>query len=230
LLASTTLGDLLGRLYRGGVNGVLELVEREGRSAGRSHRIHFERGLIDEVETSLAVPRVGDVLVHRGAISQGALARVEGVGSRRIGETLLEQRMVSPGALREALHSQLGLRLDALFELKDAFVRFHVRRSRRPDPIRPEPLSAREFLNGRPRKRGAVGPVARRRSAAERAALDVLGLPLSADSREVCRAFRKKASEVHPDRHPGASHERRSELLQRFAELSRAYHLLVTDP
>lgn len=229
MLVSTTLGDLLGRLYRGGANGVLELVERQGIGAGRSHRIHFEAGLIDEVETSLSVPRLGDVLVREGAVSEHELTRVERLGARagRFGDSLLAERAVSPGALRDALHSQLGLRLEALFELTDAAVRFHVRRRRRVEPNRPHPLSAREFLSGRPRKRGSDSPAAQAISSAERAALRLLGLSPTANSGEVRSAFRQQAREIHPDRHPHASPERRAELLRRFAELSRAYHLLV---
>jgi hypothetical protein len=231
VLGSTTLGDLLGRLYRGGVNGVLELVEREGHAAGRAHRIHFDRGLIDEVETELSVPRLGEVLVRLGAVSGEALGRARprlGDGRSRIGEKLVAERLVTKTAVRYALHSQLELRLDALFQLKDALIRFHVRRARRNDPDGPEPLSAREFLNGRPRKRGAnatgTRPVL---SAADRAALRVLGIAPGASLAEVRQAFRIKASEVHPDRHPQASPAARAELLRRFSELSRAYHRLV---
>ena len=228
LLGSTTLGDLLGRLYRGGVNGVLELVEREGHSAGRAHRIHFDRGLIDEVETELSVPRLGEVLIRSGLLSTDALRRARprlGDGQpRRIGERLVAERLVSRTAVRDALHSQLGLRLDALFQLKDALVRFHVRRVGRADTEGPEPLSAREFLNGRPRKRG---PGSTSVSPEGRAALRVLGLGAEATLAEVRQAFRRQASEIHPDRQAGASPERRAELLRRFAELSRAYHALV---
>jgi DnaJ-domain-containing protein 1 len=233
LLGATTLGDLLGRLYRGGVNGVLELVEREGHRAGRAHRIHFERGLIDDVETELPVPRLGDVLVQVGAVERGLLGSigrlVDANGARRIGEALVEERLASAAAVKHALHEQLGLRLDALFGLKDALIRFHVRRARRSKAAHPEPLTAREFLKGRPRKRTAGRTAERALPAGERAALRVLGLVPGADGDEVRRAFRKRAREVHPDRHPNASPERRAELLRHFAELSRAYHVLVAS-
>jgi DnaJ-domain-containing protein 1 len=230
LLGSTTLGDLLGRLYRGGVNGVLELVEREGHAAGRAHRIHFERGLIDDVETELQVPRLGEVLVRNGALAEQALGRARprlGQGAR-IGQALVAERLVSAGAVREALHNQLGFRLDALFQIKNALVRFHVRRAKSHEPDRPEPLRPLEFLIGRPRKRGTGASGGRSApSASERAALRVLGLVPSAALSEVRQAFRRQAREVHPDRHPTATADERAELLRRFAELSRAYHTLV---
>jgi DnaJ-domain-containing protein 1 len=232
LLAATTLGDLLGRLYRGGVNGVLELVERDGHSAGRAHRIHFDRGLIDEVETPLSVPRLGEVLIRLGALSDESLGRARprlGDGrARRIGETLVAERLVTRSAVRYALHSQLGLRLEALFQIKDALIRFHIRRARRNEAEAPEPLSPREFLNGRPRKRAAGSPSLRSApSDTKRAALSVLGLGPGAEGSEIRQAFRRLASESHPDRYPDAGPERRAELLRRFAELSRAYHALV---
>ncbi len=234
LLAATTLGDLLGRLYRGGVNGVLELVEREGHRAGRSHRIHFERGLIDDVETELDVPRLGEVLVDEGAIDRVEVGRVQrrldalalsARRSQRLGEALVNEDLVSSEAVRRALRRQLGMRLDALFDLGDALVRFHVRRNAEKRSGHPDPLTAREFLDGRPRKRG--GGLFRRPSRADRAAFELLGIPPTADRARIRQAFRKRAAELHPDRHPHASSEEKAELLGRFAELSRAYHSVV---
>lgn len=51
-LRLTTLGDVLGAVYRERSSGVLEVVETEGPYAGRSHRIHFMDGLVQEVESS----------------------------------------------------------------------------------------------------------------------------------------------------------------------------------
>ena len=235
LLTATTLGDLLGRLYRGGVNGVLELVEREGHRAGRAHRIHFERGLIDDVETELDVPRLGEVLVDEGAIDRVDVGRVqrrlEALAStrrsERLGEALVNEELVSREAVRRALHRQLGMRLDALFDLGDALVRFHVRRNAQKRSGHPDPLTAREFLEGRPRKRG--GGVFRRPSRGERAAFELLGIEPTADRSRIRQAFRKRAAELHPDRHPHASAEKKTELLRRFAELSRAYHSVLSS-
>ncbi len=234
LLAATTLGDLLGRLYRGGVDGVLELVEREGHRAGRAHRIHFERGLIEDVETELDVPRLGEVLVNEGAIDRVEVGRVQrrlealALSARRperLGEALVNEDLVSSEAVRRALRRQLGMRLDALFDLGDALVRFHVRRNAEKRAGHPEPLTAREFLDGRPRKRG--GGLFRRPSRADRAAFELLGIPPTADRARIRQAFRKRAAELHPDRHPHASSAQKAELLGRFAELSRAYHSVL---
>ena len=50
-LRRSTLGDLLGKLHRSGVSGVLALRELQGVSAGRIHRIHLKRGLIVGIAT-----------------------------------------------------------------------------------------------------------------------------------------------------------------------------------
>ena len=45
-LSSTTLGDLLGRMHRARLSGVLELREVRGVTAGRLHLVHLREGLI----------------------------------------------------------------------------------------------------------------------------------------------------------------------------------------
>lgn len=58
-LRLTTLGDVLGAVYRGRTSGVLELVETEGPKAGRSHRIHFLDGLVADIESDPPADRLG---------------------------------------------------------------------------------------------------------------------------------------------------------------------------
>ncbi|WP_394851236.1 DnaJ domain-containing protein [Pendulispora rubella] len=55
-LRTTTLGDLLGTIYRAQASGTLELTE----DRGRSHRIHFTEGRVIAVEIDgAAVPGIG---------------------------------------------------------------------------------------------------------------------------------------------------------------------------
>jgi len=231
-LRGTTLGDLLGRLHRERATGVLELVEVEGMTRGRSHRVHFEAGLVSEVETKFPVARLGEILKQQGFVGDDALRRLTReltrAPTRRSGEILVEDQKLTFQAVGAALRRQLRLRLDALFQLEDAELRFHVPRADRNPQI---PLSPREFLHGRPRGRRAAAPAPaaapRPNDRARVRALAVLGLDAAASRDSVQRAFRKLASTLHPDRHPGASPSERASLLQRFAELSAAYHLLV---
>jgi hypothetical protein len=236
-LSGTTLGDLLGRAHRARASGTLELIETTGPSAGRRHRIQLDRGLVAAVDSGMRVARLGDILREQGFIGDDSLRRLsrglaEAPGSRT-GEILVRHVRISPSLVSAALRRQLRLKLDELFRLEDAEVRFHVPRPC-DDPTRPVPLSPREFLHGRPRardRRPGAAPAPRRSVGREKArarAFGVLGLDVGATREAVQRAFRRLAAAVHPDRHPDASALQRAELMKRFAELSAAYHLLVT--
>lgn len=230
-LSSTTLGDLLGALHRARATGVLELIEAGGATAGRAHRVHLDGGLVSAVESALGVVRLGEILRREGFIGDEVLGRLARRLARepgkRAGELLIQEQSVTPMAVRAALRRQLRQRLEALFALTDAFIRFRVARPRADEPDLAAPLSPREFLHGRARhrlRRRAEPPPAN----AERVrALGVLGLEGDADRGAVQRAFRQLASRMHPDRHPAASPEERARLMRRFAEISAAYHALV---
>jgi hypothetical protein len=74
-----------------------------------------------------------------------------------------------------------------------------------------------------PPRNAPFNPAARKRSDA----LALLGLPESATSSEVTRAFRQWATRLHPDRHMTASEAHRSAMAQRFAAMSAAYHTVM---
>jgi hypothetical protein len=243
-LRLTTLGDLLGSLHRACASGTLELVEVEGARAGRSHRVFFDGGLVEDVDTSLNHPRLGEILARDGVLSMSALARlarrlVEQPG-KRVGEILVEEGLGTADLVAAALRRQRASRLEALYGLSEALIRFHVPRPR--SGFRPAPLSPREFLHGRPRARadfsarvaerfsgryGARPESSRGPDGPRHAAYRALGLSAAASPRDVQRAFRKLAAEQHPDRFPNASAAEKTQLLSRFAQLSAAYHLLM---
>ncbi len=226
-LRGTTLGDLLGTLYRAGASGVLELIETHGAGAGRSHRVRLEQGLVTVVETAHEVPRLGELLLARGELRASALVglvRELSAGQVLSGRWLLERRLVSSETVARALHEQQRLRLEPLFALEDCLVRFRVPRPSLGDVTRPAPLDVSEFLHGRPRARGNRS--ARRRAVSE-GPWQVLGLTSEASLDDVKRAFRRLAAKSHPDRFPNASAEERGRLMRDFAELSCAYHALI---
>ena len=231
-LELATLGDLLGTLHRAEASGVLELVEVKGACAGRRHRVFLARGLVDGVETELEHARIGELLHDRGLIGQGALATLlrcvlEQPG-RRAGEILVGEKLATPAVVSAALRLQLKSRIDAMFRLADASVRFHIRR---PAAFTPSGLllSPRDFLLGRPRARPRTSSETRARVAAlddsgRSQAYRTLGLEPGADAASVRQAFRRLARDHHPDCHPHAGPTEVATLVRKLSEITAAYH------
>ncbi|HXK19040.1 MAG TPA: J domain-containing protein [Polyangiaceae bacterium] len=240
-LRLTTLGDVLGAVHRSGASGVLELYE----DRGVTHRVYWEHGMVTRVDTDLFRQRLGDLLAGEGFLGARALARL----ARRLleaprllaGQILVEEGFVSTELVSAGLRRQLRQKLEALFQLKDARLAFHIPR---PATEPRTPLSPGEFLHGRPRARPRTYPETPRETARERAstsgsssaraphgsrthAYAALGLLPGADRATIQQAFRRMARNLHPDRYPHADPGERARLLSRFAELSAAYHSLA---
>lgn len=231
-LGNTTLGDVLGRLHRQMVSGILELIEERSAVAGRRHKIHLDHGSITRVESPGAGPPIGELLVREGKITgdqhRGLLRDLRNQPGRLAGAVLVEAGLVSSQALACALAAQTKARVDGLFELRDVSLRFHAGRL-----VTGVKLSPSEFLHGRPRARERrcsarsgwpreARPSAQTESRSE--ALETLGLAEGASREQIRHAFRKLAITVHPDLHPGAD----KQLIEsRFASLSAAYHYLI---
>ncbi len=231
-LGPTTLGDVLGALHRDGASGVLELIESQGMVAGRSHRIHLLRGLVQHVESSLKVPRVGELLRDHGFLPPTARSKfiraLMAPDAGRAGEMLERHAGVPKAAVTAALRHQLQLKLGELFDLPGLRLRFRVALRPPASPLTEIPLSPREFLHGRRRARDekAEAGVVRDQNVPRVRALRTLGLSAAATPADVQRAFRALARKLHPDSHPLATAGERVELLRQFSELSAAYHQL----
>lgn len=222
-LRDTTLGDVLGTLFRARATGTLQLIELAGPASGRVHSIVFVEGAITSIEPGVSAGKLGEIL----DVDVMARRRYSAEHHHRIGEYLVDAGIVTADRLRTALHEQLQARLEGLYRLADARLSFRPPRPADGDPTAPEPLEQGEFLHGRPRKRrdDAVTPAGQRSDRDE--ALRTLGLPNGASRSEVQAAFRRLAQESHPDRKPDATDAERRELLRRFSSLSRAYHKLL---
>jgi hypothetical protein len=214
-LKNTTLGDLLGALHRADASGVLELIEPDGRR----HRVDLREGEVEHVETDRGGPLLGDLL-ELGDVPFSS-------DERRLGDELLERGLVSAAELAEALRKQTLARLDCLFAIHSAAIRFHTPRPEVDDPTAPRRLAQGEFLSGRPRHRVRENREAVAESRRQSGALRTLGLSPGASVGDIRKAFREMAQKLHPDRHPNATAEERHRLFQRFAEISRAYHSLT---
>lgn len=229
-LRLTTLGDVLGAVYREGATGVLELTESHGPNAGRVHRVHFAAGLVRDVESAVVATRLGDILKKRGLVDRASLSRLPvrlvSAPRRLVGEHLVQMGAVSAREVGAALRMQRRERLERLFQLEDARLAFRVARAGEPDA--PSPFEPSEYLHGRARSRDRdAGPAQQRKDPVRTRALATLGLSGDADRAMVQRAFRQLAVQMHPDRFPTAGATDRAQLMRRFAEITAAYHVLV---
>jgi len=227
-LRTTTLGDLLGRLHRNQVSGVLELIEERPAVAGRRHQIHLQHGMVTQVDSAVPVPRIGEVLVHDGVLSEaqyrGFLDELDNRPGELAGKVLVDSGMASESRVSTALQEQLRMRVNALYGIDQASVRFHARGA-----VPGHALSVSEFLHGRPRARERRRPTAKSEQSSSRLeALTRLGLTEGATRDDIRQAFRKLASAVHPDLHRDAPEQEREAMHSRFASYSAAYHYLIT--
>lgn len=231
-LRLTTLGDLLGALYRECVSGTLELTEEKGPTAGRVHALHLVRGQIVQVDSAASVTRLGELLAEQGWLEPQAVPAL--VEQARHSNVPLGQRLVQAGLLPSeavviALRAQIRQRLDAVFHLEDARVAFRLVRARRRELDVTKPLGPDEYLVGRPRARDRGRGVTQDEPSAARRRLDLLllGLGPAADPPTIRSAFRRLARSLHPDLHPTARPEQSEVLRRRFADVSAAYHRLA---
>lgn len=225
-LEQTTLGDLLGTLYRGRVFGVLELGELP---SGWRHEVRIWDGYVVGVNVTRGCATLGEVLCRRsdnpllpGAVMRALQRLADG---RPLGERLLAAGVVSRSQLHAALLELYRERLDFLERLPRASVRFRPLRSAPTAEFWLEPAA---FLHGRRRRRVETPRPGRTAAVtAVEAALAsdyrALGLAPDAPLTEVKRAFRAAARIHHPDRsvHLGERAVKRAEM--RFRALVQSY-------
>lgn len=223
-LAQTTLGDVLGRLLRARVSGVLALDD----ASGREHQVHLVGGAPRAVASD--GPTVGELAGIDPELRRRAFHSQRGGDERLFGQ-LLRELGASAAAIEDAVARQCRERLAQLFTLRDARLTFHaalldgqpgaafVRAARAA-----RGLDASEFLHGRPRSRDDGPP---HPEDARREALGALGLRPHATAAEVRSAFKRRVLELHPDR--AASEGERRERTVRLARLTALYQRALAD-
>src|SRR5207249_4521502 len=109
---------------------------------------------IQAVESGASVTRLGDVAARARGIPRTLLERARMLAASRgmrIGQAMIAARLVHPADLDALLAQQQRERLDRLFALGDAEVRFRVARPLPGGASEQPPLSPRETFHGRPR-------------------------------------------------------------------------------
>lgn len=191
-LRATTLGDVLASLFRARASGVLELV-----ADGRDHAIHLRGGLVHAVEGDAT--RFGDVCAELRVAGRDAIERAwrGRHAAHRIGQCLVSARVLSLPERDRVLEAQRARRLEALFAMPDAAVRFRAARALPAGAAEQPPMVPSRVFRGRPRTRDrgrlAVDP-------ARAAALGDLGLAPDATFADARQRFRSLVVELHPDR------------------------------
>jgi DnaJ domain/Domain of unknown function (DUF4388) len=243
-LAKTTLGDLCGILYRDRASGTVELTEDTGPVAGRSHRLRFDAGLLEHVDSTLGAPRLGEWLLDKRLLTRRQhtelLLNLHGNSGQSCGAWLLARHWISPDELCREVRAQSLTRLGALFDLRDARVTYRVARSLPPGMLAVPPLTPEEFLCGRPRSRDRAQASQMTRPSAgwsrqpltsidpvRRRALLFLGLAPHSSQSDVRRAFRRIAARLHPDRHLLAPQSQQEAARERFVQVANAYNTLM---
>lgn len=217
-LGETTLGDLLAALRRAHATGTLEIIEPD-----QVHHLHLRAGAVQAVESSADPRRFGDLAVAAGLASRHAVESAWGVGRARgfrIGQSLVWRRVVSSSARDRVLDSQRLARLDSLYRVRDAALRFRSARALPEGTAEQAPLGARETFHGRPRRRDHG------RSTADPArveALATLGFDRDPGGVLLRRRFHELVLTLHPDRHPDDASRGRGE---RLRAVIAAYRLL----
>lgn len=228
-LSRSSLGDILGQLLRARATGVLVLEETAGARAGLSHAVHVVSGQPRAVASD--GPRLGELLSARGELDPAKLAqavrRKRAGDDRLIGELLCDLGSDAE-AIEHMMERQTIARLDGLFDLRDARVRFHTALF---DDVAPRAwvrasrvargISASQFLHGRPRARARVRSLEDER----RDAFRVLGIEPTNDREQLRVAFKRRVVELHPDR--ASDEEERLDKTRALARVTAAYQRLT---
>lgn len=232
-LRDTTLGDLLAQLHRENATGVLELIEPHAR-----HAIHLRRGFVHAVESESARLRLGDVAARTWGVGRTLVERARMYAHAkglRIGHALVATRAIAANQLDALLAEQQRARLEMLYDLRDAELRFRVARPLPNGAAEQVPLEARDVYYGRPRKQPrescASEPPSARKPRVSRAhayhpmarEYALLGVSPDSDERVVRDAYRALVLDLHPDRAHGLSDEERERRARKLVDVVRAY-------
>jgi DnaJ-domain-containing protein 1 len=213
----------LGALHRERISGVLQVIVR-----ANTHEIELRNGLVVRVTVAHESVRLGETL-RRSAPDPEQFERVLGVAlARSSDERPLGERLVATGAaastaVNKALQELHQHRLNQLFCLGDARLRFRLLH-------RPTAsgwvMGPAAFLHHRRRYRDRAKGVASV-SVDVLQAYRTLGLTPGASLSTIKAAFRSLAVEGHPDKFASQGSAAFEAATRRFRRTADSYRLLV---
>lgn len=223
-LSQSTLGDVLGRLHREALSGVLQVV-----AASETHEIELQNGLVVRVSVAADSPRLGEALRQaasddRHFVRALRLALARARDERPLGERLLAVGATSQVAVSQTLQELHHARLNALFALECGQLRFRLLHRPTASSL---VLGPALFLHHRKRYRDRF-PSRKVPLGAEVArAYAVLGLTPGADLMRVNAAFRRLVIERHPDKVANLGNEAMERATRRFRDCVQSHRVLV---
>lgn len=131
-MSAETLGGDLKHFFPAEVLQLLSLAQATGRlelaRSGERAEIFVERGQPVFARTDGATVRVGELLVHRGAVSpetlDGVLRRAPGSAGERLGERLVAAGVATPDQVQSAVRERLRRVLYGLLLWREGAFRF----------------------------------------------------------------------------------------------------------
>jgi hypothetical protein len=150
-LATTTLGDILGQLYRSRTGAVVEVREACGERM-RQHRLYVYAGLVCGIESPLTKKPLSRLLEQRGLLSVSARELIEqrglsedADGTRKI---LLARGLVDPNDLHDAIRCYARAFIEELCTFEEGSICVLPTRHMSNVALRTGPMAASEFLSG----------------------------------------------------------------------------------
>lgn len=123
-LAETALPEMFAMIHRALVPGVIE-VSRDGIQK----RVFLRDGYVVFATSNDRLDSLGEFVLRTGLISPAGaleLAKLRDVSPRRLGELLVERRLLSPAHVHEAIRQQISAIVWSLFGWESGEVSFRI--------------------------------------------------------------------------------------------------------
>ena len=159
-LRATALPEMLFTIYRTRINGVVEAARE-----GIVKEIFIKEGDVIHASSTNREDSLGAYLLRTGRLTTDDFSRAmherEGSGSRRLGELLVDQGLLSPAVIYQAIREQIESIVWSLFAWEEGEVSFRIGESLPADTVRILVPTRQVIVQGVKRAANAKAVVAR---------------------------------------------------------------------